>query len=891
MAGLNAKESILTNPLMKISVATWRKAEELFAEFLELPDNERNRRLESLLTEDPEIHTLLNDLLREESNPHPLLAQSAPQLMDIWLEDETLCGQQIGVYRLAEHLGAGAMGSVFRAERADGQFDQTVALKLIRPGTYNEASLALFREERQILAGLQHPNIARLYDGGLHGLDRPFFTMEYVSGLPVTEYCRHHRLGLYERLELFIQICQALQYAHGRLIAHLDLKPGNILVEAGGLVKLLDFGIARAGTESEHSYGILTQNRFTLAYASPEQLNDEAPGVWSDIYTLGTLLFELLSGLHPQEEFLHDRLLLRQAIAGKEEPPALEDLSDPLPSGIPVVHLRGDLNAICRQAMQKRPAKRYSSVEGLIRDIRAFIDHFPVRARSGSKMYRLRKFARRNRNIFTALASALIFLIITSVYYTVQLARERDHARLEAAKASEVSRLLREVFSSADPLVNSGEEVTALELLDAGIAGMQGNLRHQPDLQASMFQEIGAIYLGLGHYARADSIARRAYTIFDSIYQSPHPDIARSLRTIAQVEITMGRLESASATIHNSLDIYRLLKMTGTMDYAQALLEKGNLYYERNEFAKADSIYGIVFNRYTQEYRTDHQEMANLLHLIGTTRRKLGDYAVAGDYLQQSLAMKQRLYGEPHAEIAYTLNHLASLRQDQGRPAEALPFAREAFEQRRKIFGEQHIETLASQSNIARIHVRLGQLNQAASVYEEVLPKMRSIFQDDHHYVPAITNSLAGVYLKIGDYAEAERLCREALDYNDRLLAADDPKRAFALLNLGRALLAQGKAVEARPSLEAALQLREESLPQGHVLRGECHQALGECLMALGDYPASISALEASYKTLSAVPERYADDINAILHALVRAYRNSSNFEKTAYYEALLAGL
>ena len=447
------------------------------------------------------------------------------------------------------------------------------------------------------------------------------------------------------------------------------------------------------------------------------------------------------------------------------------------------------------------------------------------------------------------------------------------------------------MFSSADPLVSSGQEITALELLDAGIAALQGNLRHQPDLQASMFQEIGAIYLGLGHYARADSIARRAYTIFDSIYQSPHQDIARSLRAVAEVEITTGRLDSAMTTIRGSLDMYRLLSMTETMDYARVLLEKGNVYYEQNEFAKADSLYQIVFGRYSQEYRTANQEMANLLHLIGTTRRKLGDYAFAGDHLQKSLAMKRRLYREPHAEIAYTLNHLASLKQDQGQMAEALPFAREAFDQRRRIFGERHIETLASQSNIARIHSHLGNLDQAELIYVDVLEKIRGVFGEDHYYVSGITQSLANVYLKKEYYDQAMRLYHQAVDYDNRLLAENHPKRAYALIGLGRTLLAQKKAEEALPHLEKALRLREASLPGDHVLVGECAQALGECLLALGDYSASISAMEAAYNAFSAVPERYADDINAILLALIRAYRNSSNMEKTAYYEALHAGL
>jgi eukaryotic-like serine/threonine-protein kinase len=875
---------------MKISASTWLRAGERFDLLAGLAAEEREEHLRTLAGQDPELHVLVLDLLRGEDDPHPLLAQSAGQIIGSWEGDAALCGQTIGAYRLVQHLGSGAMGSVFRAERADGQFDQTVALKLIRPGAYSGHTLALFREERQILAGLQHPNIARLFDGGIHTDGRPYFTMEYVEGVPITEHCRRRALSLEQRLQLFLQICDALQYAHSRLVAHLDLKPGNILVGPDGRVRLLDFGIARAGMPPDDAAAPAMQH-FTLAYASPEQLRREVPGTQSDIFALGLLLHELLSGRHPLQELLDDREALREALLSTGELPAFGRLFDPLPSGIPLRRLRGDLDAICRQALQKNPEKRYPSTEALARDVRAFIGHFPVRARNGREFYRMRKFIRRNRSPFIAGMLAALMIVGTAAYFTRRLAEQRNQARHEAAKALEVSRLLRSVFSGADPVVAGGEQITAVELLDAGVASLHSSLRQQPGLQASMYGELSAIYLSLGQYGRADSLARRAFALYDSLYGPPHADIASSLIAIGQVELVASKHDSAFRHIQSGLDMYRQLEMTNGADYARALTELGNTYYDRNDFQQADSVYRQVLALYRNALDTTGTDLANLLHLIGTTRRKLGDYEEAASYLQKSLALKRNLYADPHAEIAYTLNHLASLRQDQGRPAEGLPFAREAFEQRRKIFGEQHIETLASQSNIARIHVRLNELDQAALIYEEVLSKMRAFFRNDHHYVSAVTNSLAGVYLKQGDYAKAEALCREAHAYNERLLAADDPKRAYALLGLGRALLAQGRAAEARPSLEAALRLREESLPPGHVLTGECRQALGECLLDLADYPAAVVSLEQAYAALAEVPDRYDGELRDIVHNLIRAHNLNANTERAAYYEALLAGL
>lgn len=875
---------------MKISASTWLRAGECFDQVAGLGAEERQEHLRALAGRDPEAHALVLELLRGEDDPHPLLAQSAGQIIGSWEGDAALCGRTIGAYRLVEHLGSGAMGSVFRAERADGQFDQTVALKLIRPGAYSGHTLALFREERQILAGLQHPNIARLFDGGIHTDGRPYFTMEFVEGVPITEHCRRRALNLEQRLQLFLQVCDALQYAHSRLVAHLDLKPGNILVGPDGRVRLLDFGIARAGMPSDDAAAPAMQH-FTLAYASPEQLRREVPGTQSDIFALGLLLHELLSGRHPLQELLDDRQALREALLSTGELPAFGRLFDPLPSGIPLRRLLGDLDAICRKALQKNPEKRYPSTEALARDVRAFVGHFPVRARNGREFYRIRKFIRRNRSPFIAGMLAVLMIVGTAAYFTRRLAEQRNQARHEAAKALEVSRLLRSVFSGADPVVAGGEQITAIELLDAGVVSLHSSLRRQPDLQASLYGELSTIYLSLGQYTRADSLARRALALYDSLYRPPNAEIAGSLIAVGRVELVAGKPDSAFRHIQAGLDMYRQLDRTDGADYARAIIELGNTYYDRNEFQKADSIYRQVLTHYSNNFDTTGADMANLLHLMGTTRRKLGDYGEAATCLQKSLALKRRLYPDPHAEIAYTLNHLASLMQDQGRPAEALPFAREAFGQRRKIFGEHHIETLASQSNIARIHVRLDELDQAAAIYEEVLAKMRAFYQDDHHYVSAIINSLAGVYLKKGDYAVAEQLCREACDYNERLLAPDDPKRAYALLGLGRALLAQDRAAEARPSLEAALRLREESLPPGHVLTGECRKALGECLLDLGDYGAAVGALEQAYEALSEVPDRYDGELRDIVQYLIRAHRLNANTERAAYYEALLAGL
>ena len=876
---------------MRINPDTWASVEAWFHRLADLPEDEKSLALERIRTSEPGTYTIVKALLDEESNPHPLLDRSARTILDGWHDDASLAGSRIGAFTLTSHIADGAMGSVFLAERADGQFRQTVALKLMKSAVHNDTFQHQFNEERQILAGLNHPHIARLYDGGFTDKGRPYFTMEYISGLSLTEYCSKNKLSTRERIGLFQQTCEAVSYAHRALIAHLDLKPGNILVDANGKVKLLDFGISHLAKPShepsDNNSNFHTSNRFTLAYASPEQLTSQRASTSSDIYSLGTILYEILTGVHPFQQHFHNRFALKEAILTKSPKSIHDSLS--LSDSLSVKDLTKDLQAICEKALQKDPGDRYSSVEELLADIGSCLYDYPVKAREQTAGYVFGKYLRRNRKLVSAAGISLVLLIVIVGYYTYRLSGERDVARQEAAKSAEVVNLLTGVFSSADPNNGNGDTLTAVQLLDEGLAKLGENLKSQPEVLASLMQQISSVYLSLGRYEKSDSLARRAMAVWQESYDAPHKAIAGNLVLLSQVFNAKGMTDSAQLVTIQAIAMYQRLKMTQGAQMADAWIELSAAYYNKGQFLESDSVFRKAYAIHQNIYETPHPDLANDLHVIGTSLRKLGEYEEAEKYLEDALAMKHSLYKEPHLEIAVTLNHLASLKQNQGQWRESVSLIKQSLDQRQRILGPLHVETLASQSNLARAYTNLGILDSAAFLYEDALAKVRSIFGDGHYYVAAIMQSLANTHLLRHDLSMAEELFREAIALNKRLLPEDNVNSAFALMGLGKTLMGKGNFQEARTNFEKAYILRHEFLPPDHELVGISQLALGECLLALKDYPTTIGYFEQAHASLLQHPDKYEKELTLVLEGLTEAYVRLDQPDKAAHYRTLLA--
>lgn len=821
----------------------WEEVERLFHQLTDSTVEEKRKLLSTIFQEDKELHSLLLDLLDSDQSSHRIFAESPQKIFSKLDDDQDLLGENVGAFRIDSIIGTGAMGSVFLAKRNDGQFDQTVAIKILRPLIMDSGMREFFQKERQILARLNHPNIARLYDGGFTDSERPFFTMEYVSGKSLLEYIDERKLSLRARLELFLQVCKAVQYAHQNLIVHLDLKPQNIIVNEESQVKLLDFGVSRILEDSEE-----TASSFTLAYASPEQIQKKNAGVSSDIYSLGIILFEMVCGIHPYQKFFQEPVALKAA--------KLEGNSALFDAGLDAKRwFISDLHSIYEKATQLLPEDRFSSVEVMKRDLQAFLYDYPISSRTKSWNYATGKYLKRNRNTVVSIGVAALLLISSGVFYTIRLSQERNFAQSEAKRANQISDLLSDVFMAADPNIGGADTITAIQLLNQGYENLEKNLGDEPELYASMISRLAPIFLNLGDYQKGEELSKKALQINLSLPGISPETLSDNETQMAAMYYVKGVYDSALVYAENAIARLKKAGDLRSIYMSNALVELGNVLYDFGEFERADSAYQAAFDISKREYESPHVELAFELHMIGANAREKGDYAKAEKYLLQALEMKKELFDEPHLEIAYTYNHLGSLYQSMEQDSIALGYIEKSLEQRQSILGEFHVETMASMANYARTLVRMGSPLDAIPIYNKTLVITDSLVGKNHFYFWALTGSLGTAQFEAGIFDQAAINYQLTHDHYLELLPEGDPRIASPLNGLGKIKMQEKNYELAKNYFLEALKIREEGYPKGHPQIAQSQQALGECLLASGDYSIAIEYLEMALESLESNPE------------------------------------
>lgn len=855
----------------------WEQIEQLFHELTQLSESEKAGRMGILSKENPELYDRMKALLAADEDSHPLFNAEPGSLFSILENDHQLIGSRIRAFELSEVVGQGAMGTVFKGHRVDGQFDQIVAIKLMKPLLINPGYRIFFDRERQILAKLNHPNIARLYDGGFNDDERPFFTMEWVSGKILTDYCREKNLGLMARLELFEQVCQAVRYAHQSLIAHLDLKPQNILINEEGQAKLLDFGVSQMLEESAEQEG-----SFTLAYAAPEQILKTNPNTVSDIYSLGVILFELLNDVHPFYSHFKDPEGLKKAVLdGSTSPFVLEKID--------TIRFSKDLEFICRRAMQVDPADRYASVDEMIRDLDDFGKDYPVSAHPKSWIYHARKYVFRNRKVLAVVNGSFLLLIVMGVYYTFQLREQRNIAQAEAKRANQITGLITDVFSAADPNIGGADTITAVQLLDEGLKNLSKNLGDDPALYADMLVRLASVYISLGQYDQAKQIVEEAYAINLSLPISKPETLANNEILISSTYFMFGQLDSA---VNFSRKAVKRLTDAGIYEglhLVDALLELGSSYYEMDNYLRADSALSAGLTLAQKAYQPPHISLATFLHLKGAIAMKLEDLLEAEKYLNEALEMKRQLYGEPHLEIAYSYNYFGTFYQSQGDFEKALGYVQASLEQRQAILGKYHVEVAASFGNTGRTLIGLDRPMDAVPYYEEAIHIIDSLFGTNHYYYGSLKGSLGNAYFEAKAYDKAKQCYLESLENFDQLLSEDDPRHAAPRIKLGQIATSEGDLETARKYFEEAVRIRERLLPVGHLQIAQSQQALGDCLLAMGDYSTAIDYLEKAHLTANAHPESNSELISQLNYALAEAFQQKGDQEKAAFYTSLIS--
>jgi serine/threonine protein kinase len=570
----------------------WAEVERLLDEALEVAPAERAAFLERTARASPALRAEVERLLRASARPPGFLDGAgqdyAAPLMNGEDEGPASSGARVGPYRILGEAGQGGMGTVFLAER-DEPYRQRVALKIARGALALDGHLLRrFGEERQILAGLQHPHIAQLLDGGVTEEGLPWLAMEYVQGEPIDRYCAVRALGLEARLGIFLAVCDAVQFAHQHLVVHRDLKPSNILVTPEGQVKLLDFGIAKVlevAPDSAADREALTRTGvrvLTPEYASPEQIRSEPVTVRSDVYSLGVLLYELLAGRRPYRLTGRTPLEVERAVLEQEpeRPSAV--------AGAPRLRrrLRGDLDTIVLTALRKEPARRYQSVDRLATDLRRYLEGRPVTARPDTWRYRAAKFARRHR-LRLAAAALVMLSLVGGLAGTAWQARAASH---EAAKQREVKDFLIGLFQVSDPEQSRGREINARELLERGTRRADSALARSPELQSELLHVLGVIHRELGLYGRADTLLERAVRLSRSVHGEQSADLAARLTDWASVLIRQSRLESADSALQSALLIRRREFGRADSSVAATLRVFGDLEARRLRNERSESL-------------------------------------------------------------------------------------------------------------------------------------------------------------------------------------------------------------------------------------------------------------------------------------------------------------
>jgi eukaryotic-like serine/threonine-protein kinase len=816
--------------------------------------------------------------------------------------------QMIGAYRLIRRIGEGGMGEVWEAQQT-APVRRTVALKLLKAGMDTRQVIARFQAERQMLALMQHPGIAQVFDAGITDAGRPYFVMEYVEGVRITAYCDSANLNVHERLELFKQVCEAVQHAHQKGVIHRDLKPSNVLVTTHGgrsLPKVIDFGLAKATTHEaqDHSLTELGTLLGTPAYASPEQMSLGAIDIdtRSDVYSLGALLYELLVGVIPFEADGAQPLAvveMRRAIREQEptRPSArLARLGERVSiiaqsRGVEVQalrkELRGDLDWIVMKALEKERERRYTSPHELALDIDRYLNHEPLQARPPTAGYRFRKFVRRHQ-LGTAFAAVLALLIVSFIVVTIvqaqRIAKERDRATAEAAKANSINAFLQETLGSADPW-QTGKDISIREVLANAATKADVEFKDQPVIGAAVKNTIGTSYMRLGQLDAADKLISDALSVRRNLLGT-HKDVAESFEMLTELHQTKGDYAQATQYANESINLYRTLygeehELTArAMTRLAELLGKQSMYEEARHYATRARA---VLER---QFGTESPKLLDTLQTVAEIHTAVGEFAEAERIIKLALEIARREYGAEHVITAKVTNDLASQYYRADRITEAVPLYTEASRTLSLVLGPDHPTTLTGKENLASVLMRTKKLDAALELLNEVLAGRKAKLGADAPPVVRTMVNTASVYNEAGRYTEAIELYELALPRFASAYGVEHADNAFLQASFGRTLRLSGDLRRAESVLRAELTRQPSRIATNDIYRALLHFELGVTLL---DLRAFSDAEPHLVKAHAIRVERFGADhsrTTTATAALVKLYTAMQKPEKAAQFKA-----
>jgi eukaryotic-like serine/threonine-protein kinase len=832
----------------------WRALDKLLDDALDLPNDQRPAWLAAIAEGDATMAAELAALLAEEDKVQQsgFLTGAVSKALHP-TAPASLAGQIVGAYRLVAPLGQGGMGSVWRAERADGRFEGRAAVKLLNVAFVGRAVEGRFRREGTILAKVTHPHIAHLIDAGVTPAGQPYLVLELVEGQHIDRYCRDRGLGVDARLRLFLDVLEAVAHAHANLIIHRDIKPGNVLVREDGQVKLLDFGIATllasdvesaADPDAATTGGTsaLTQEAgtaLTPQFAAPEQLSQGPVTTSTDVYALGVLLYVLLTGRHPAGESLKSHARLVRAIVD-EEPRRMSEVVDAASDADALERhaaergttphrlrrtLRGDLDTIVAKALKKAPAERYASVTAMADDLRRYLSRAPISARPDTLRYRVSKFVGRHKVGVAASTAAVVAMASVVGFYTARLSTERDRAQREAEKAAKVSEALTGLLMGADPISNNRatqEGLTVRGLLDAGYEQARRGLVDNPEAQADIFGVLGRLYRRYGVYDRAQGMLEQALASGERVFGPVHLKQAQTLTELGALLTEKGDYVNASASLERALEMRRSLLGTEHADVAVTMVELGRVYQDRGLYDRAEPLQRDALAIRQRVLGPEDRETAVSLSALGSDLRLRGDLVGAESVLRQCLAINRKTRGETHANTGTTMHDLGLVFAAKGDLVEAESQFRRSMDITAKALGEGHPTMASALNGLAHVWTAQGKHDEAAGALERAVEIATAALGAEHQLVAIYGINLAAAHLARKRPDEAEPVLRESLRIRTiapeivpsrrRTFIEDDWSVGAAKSLLGAVLLAERRYEEAASVLlEARYEL--EGMP------------------------------------------------------------------------------
>ena len=832
--------------------ARWEKIQTLFHEAADLPANERATFLERRCNGDRTLASEVMVLLDEDAHGGTLLDENVATVAGRILGPDSsgsssLPFTEFGPYRLEKALGEGGMGVVYLAVRED--LGNRVAIKILRDAWLSPARRERFASEQRTLAQLNHPSIARIYDANTSPDGTPFFVMEYVEGVSLTKCCEEQACSIERRLRLFHAVCEAVLYAHQHAIIHRDLKPSNIFVKADGSVRLLDFGIAKhiedLGDPAEQTAASLRM--MTPAYAAPEQIRGEQAGIQGDVYSLGVILYELLAGRLP---FDVKGLSPTQAerILTETEPEKPSVVASAVArdgsgrSSALAAHksrmARADLDVLCLTAMHRDRQRRYQSVEALLRDIDHYLKGEPLEARPDTAGYRLRKFVTRHRRAVAAAAAVFVIVVGVVTFFTVRLTIARNEAVAEAARAQRIQRFMTNLFQGGDAEAGPADNLRVVTLLDRGALEAE-SLGSEPEVQAGLYETLGAIYEKLGKFDRADSLLSEGLRIRKGLFGAdsaqvaeslvaiglvrddqaqlpaaeklvrqglemskrhlpPHdPAIARAASALGKIQVDRGAYEAAIETLDEAVRLQTGQGEAANPDLAESLYELANAHFYAGHYDKAEALNQQLLPMYQKIYGQRHPRVADLYVNLGEIRTAQGHYREAEKYDREALEIVEAWYGDENPESAIDLTVLARALVYEKRYDEAEEMLEQSLAIKERVFGKVHPSVASTLNELGNTASMRGNYDAAEAYYKRMVSIYREVYGGHHYLLAVALSNLATVYLGRHEWDRAEEIFHQVVTIFSQSQSPNHPNTGIARTKLGRALLREHKYAEA----------------------------------------------------------------------------------------------